>query len=281
MVRLVDQGRSRAAGGGQVFRASAVSRCERGPHRQARFHRCLLTLSEPRVQCREDHLCAADRNCSQHAKMAIWKFSAVGSSYERRARTEVATSTATPSGWRSTVSSGPPTTPGSVFFLGQGFLEVSGQSDEPPGRGPRSGSRFGTSTPSMSVYARQESRCYARRSQSRGGLSRCGSRTRTAYASFSSRFPTTTHCDATNGDPRRCSQGRPFNAVGLRRPGRRAAVRVGRFTAAARRPARMRPSVLRDLWLVGGRHSKEFLRRTGCSTRGSSGPRRRCRPLRR
>jgi catechol 2,3-dioxygenase-like lactoylglutathione lyase family enzyme len=31
---------------------------------------------------------------------------------------------------------GPPDDPGLVFFLGQGFLEVSGQSDEPPGRGP-------------------------------------------------------------------------------------------------------------------------------------------------
>jgi catechol 2,3-dioxygenase-like lactoylglutathione lyase family enzyme len=31
---------------------------------------------------------------------------------------------------------GPPDDPGLVFFLGQGFLEVSGQSDEAPGRGP-------------------------------------------------------------------------------------------------------------------------------------------------
>jgi catechol 2,3-dioxygenase-like lactoylglutathione lyase family enzyme len=29
---------------------------------------------------------------------------------------------------------GPPDDPGLVFFLGQGFLEVSGRSDEPPGR---------------------------------------------------------------------------------------------------------------------------------------------------
>jgi catechol 2,3-dioxygenase-like lactoylglutathione lyase family enzyme len=32
---------------------------------------------------------------------------------------------------------GPPEHPGVVFFLGQGFLEVSGHADGPPGRGPQ------------------------------------------------------------------------------------------------------------------------------------------------
>ena len=90
--------------------------------------------------------------------------------------------------------------PGLVFFLGGGFLEVSGQSTHAPGNG------LALWIQVRDVEAERRRLLAAGVSVVRGpqqepwGWWRCGSRIRTAYELFWSRFPTTTRCAGISGD---------------------------------------------------------------------------------
>ena len=88
---------------------------------------------------------------------------------------------------------GPPEHPGTVFFLGQSLLEVSGQSEKPGGRRcgrpgrSSSGCRSATWSASTPGWSRRAFRSPADRGGSRGAWTKCGSPTSTASRSSSSR----------------------------------------------------------------------------------------------
>jgi hypothetical protein len=90
--------------------------------------------------------------------------------------------------------------PGLVFFLGNGFLELSGQSTARPESSLAIWIRFATSRRSTHDYRRPGFRCSVRRNGSPGDWWRCGSRTRMECLSSWLRFPKTIRCGATNGD---------------------------------------------------------------------------------
>jgi len=94
--------------------------------------------------------------------------------------------------------------PGLVFFLGNGLLEVSGQSADALGDRMAIWIQVLTYRPSMDDCFALAYRYSASHGRRRGGWWRCGLRIRTACESSWSRSQRIIRCDGTSG-PSRCS----------------------------------------------------------------------------
>jgi catechol 2,3-dioxygenase-like lactoylglutathione lyase family enzyme len=98
---------------------------------------------------------------------------------------------------------GPPDDPGVVFFLGSGFLEVSGYAASPAGRSVMIWIQVRDVRSEHAGWLRPEFRSSGHLQRSPGGLSRCGSRTPMASGSSWSRYPPITLCAVTRDRPQR------------------------------------------------------------------------------